>query len=58
MLGQLFTSLVSGSTPGDIVAWGFFKMESPNFLLSAAGNALRSGSLSPAPRTWESISMV
>ena len=35
---QCFTSLVSSSPPGDIVGWRFFKLESPNFVLSAADN--------------------
>ena len=55
---QLLTSLCSSSTPGDIVGGGFFKLESPYFILSAADNALRSGSSSPASRTRESNSMV
>ena len=54
---QLFTSLVKGSTPRDMVGSGFFKSESPSFALSADG-ALRSGSSSPAPRTGESSCMV
>ena len=58
MRPQLSTSLVSSSTPGDIVVAGFFKSESPSFVLSAADDALRSGSSSPAPRTRESNSMV
>ena len=55
---QLFTSLASSSTPGDIVGVGFFRSESPNIVLSAADNALRSGSSSLAPRTRDSKSMV
>ena len=55
---QLFTSLVKGSTPGDMVGCGFFKTKSPSLVLSAADNALRSGSSSPVPRTQESQSMV
>ena len=55
---QLFTSLVRSSTPGDIVGGGFFKLQSPDFVLSAADNALRSGSSSPAPRTRDSNSIV
>ena len=55
---QLFASLVSSSTPGDIVGGGFFRSESPDFVLSAADNALKSGSSSPAPRTRDSSSMV
>ena len=50
---QLFTSLVTSSTPGDMVGGGFFKSESPSFAFSAADKALRSGSSSPAPRTRE-----
>ena len=38
---QLFTSLVNNSTPGDVVGGGFYKSESPNFVLSDADNALR-----------------
>ena len=55
---QLFTSLVNSSTPENIVGGGVFKSQSPNLGLSAADNALRSGSSSPAPRTRESKSMV
>ena len=54
---QLFTSLVDSLTSGDIVGGGFFKSESPNFVFSAADNALRSGSSSPAPRTRKRKSM-
>ena len=39
---QLFTSLVSSYTPADMVAGAFFKSESPNLVLRAADNALRS----------------
>ena len=55
---QLFTSLVNSSTSRGGVGGGFFKWESPNLVLSAADNALRSESSSPAPRTRESKSMV
>ena len=55
---QLFTCLVSSSTPGDKVGGGFYKSKGPSLVLSAADNALRSGPSSPAPRTRESNSMV
>ena len=55
---QLFTSLVISSTPGDMVGGGYFRSESPNYVLSAADNAGKSGSSSPAPRTRDSNSMV
>ena len=55
---QLFTSLVKGSTPGDMVGGGFFESESPGLVLSAVDNALRSASPSPAPKTWDGTSMV
>ena len=55
---QLFTSLISSSTPWDIVGGVFFRSESPNFVLSAGHIALRSGSSSPAPRARDSSSLV
>ena len=33
---QLITSLVKGSTPGDMVGAGFFKSDSPSLVLSVA----------------------
>ena len=50
---QMFTSLVSSSTPGDMVGGDFFKFESPSFAFSANDRALQSGSSLPAPRTRE-----
>ena len=55
---QLFTSLVGSSTLGDMVGGGFFRSDSPSFVLSAANKALKSGLSSLAFKTLVSSSMV
>ena len=55
---QLFTSVLSSSTPRDMVEGGFLRSDSPSFVFSAADKAFRSGSSSLAPKLLVSSSTV